>query len=629
MPLSGLPASPFFRRVTSLAKSPYHLVAWSAGPEMISGVRASSTRIESTSSTIGEVVAALDELVLGPRHVVAQVVEAELVVRAVRDVARVLLAALGRRHVGEDAADAQAEELVDPAHHLGVALGQVVVDRDQVHALAGQRVQIRGQGADEGLALTGLHLGDVAEVQRGAAHHLHVVVALAEDALGGLADGGERLGQQVVEALAVGVPLLVLVGERPQLGVGEVDEVLFDGVDLVRDAVQLAQDLAFACTHDLVEDGHGGWSPCRSGLARSCWIGVGTAGGPHRNGHRKRGPRRAGRSAVTAARTTAQPCARCNALGRRGRCRRTHAPQKCSRRRSRARAESADGTRHSHHRPPAPAHRRPAGHRRGVRGLPGPGHPALDHDPLARTAREHAARFTDQLVPDGWRGRLRCTPSPSSCPTAGRWSGHARHHHARRSGTWRGRLLGDQGAPRPRLHHRGRPRRRPLGLHRAGRRPRWSGAPRSATRPPARSPSAPASRWRAPCAPRSSTRAYGGTAWVGSLLPSDLGLPGDQRRTSADAGTPSGPVTGRGSPRGSRQAGSPPQLSVPPSTVRRMTTVPRSRRRTLRRRGPPHRPARPGLPGRARTAGRACAACCATSAPSSSTRSRCWPARTS
>lgn len=220
----------------------------------------------------GEVVAALDELVLGPRHVVAQVVEAELVVRAVRDVARVLLATLGRRHVGEDAADFQAQELVDPAHHLGVALGQVVVDRDQVNALAGQRVEISGQGADEGLALTGLHLGDIAEVEGRAAHDLHVVVALAEGALGGLAHGGERLGQQVVQRLTIDVPLLVLISEGPQLGVGEVDEVLFDGVDLVRDAVQLAQDLAFACTHDLREDGHGGKSPCRSGLGRSVSI---------------------------------------------------------------------------------------------------------------------------------------------------------------------------------------------------------------------------------------------------------------------------------------------------------------------------------------------------------------------
>lgn len=83
-----------------------------------------------------EVVTALDELVLRPGHVVAEVVETELVVRSVRDVAAVLLAALGRSHVGDDAADAQSEELVDPAHHLRVTLGQIVVDRDQVHALA-------------------------------------------------------------------------------------------------------------------------------------------------------------------------------------------------------------------------------------------------------------------------------------------------------------------------------------------------------------------------------------------------------------------------------------------------------------------------------------------------------------
>ena len=120
-------------------------------------------------------------------------------------------------------ADGQPEEAVHPAHPLGVALGEVVVDRDDVDALAGERVEVGRQRRDEGLALTGLHLGDVAEVQRGAAHDLDVVVALAERAAGGLADGGERLGQQVVEGLAVGEPLPVLVGQRAQLGVGQLD----------------------------------------------------------------------------------------------------------------------------------------------------------------------------------------------------------------------------------------------------------------------------------------------------------------------------------------------------------------------------------------------------------------------
>ena len=45
---------PFCRRPTRAANSPYQRAECSAGPEMISGVRASSIRIESTSSTIAK-----------------------------------------------------------------------------------------------------------------------------------------------------------------------------------------------------------------------------------------------------------------------------------------------------------------------------------------------------------------------------------------------------------------------------------------------------------------------------------------------------------------------------------------------------------------------------------------------
>ena len=114
----------------------YQFDAPSAGPEMISGVRASSMRIESTSSTTREVVAALHHLLDRVRHVVAQVVEAELVVGAVGDVGGVGGAALVGGHLRQDDADLEAEEAVHAAHPLAVALGQVVVDGDDVHALA-------------------------------------------------------------------------------------------------------------------------------------------------------------------------------------------------------------------------------------------------------------------------------------------------------------------------------------------------------------------------------------------------------------------------------------------------------------------------------------------------------------
>ena len=182
----------------------------------MSGVRASSIRIESTSSTIAKLCPRCEswrELVL---HVVAQVVEAELVVGAVGDVAGVGLLALLVVEPVHDGADAEAQEAVDPAHPLGVAGGEVVVDGDDVDAQARQGVEVDRQGRHQGLALAGAHLGDAALVQHHAADELHVEVALAEHALGRLAHGGEGGHEDVVEGLAGGEFGLQHVGAGAQ-----------------------------------------------------------------------------------------------------------------------------------------------------------------------------------------------------------------------------------------------------------------------------------------------------------------------------------------------------------------------------------------------------------------------------
>ena len=117
---------------------------------------------------------ALDELVRRGRDVVAKVVEAELGVGAVGDVSGVGLFALVEVQALLDEADGEAEKGVDLAHPACVAAGQVVVDGHDVDALAGQGVQVDGHGGRERLALAGLHLRDLALVQRYAAHDLHV-----------------------------------------------------------------------------------------------------------------------------------------------------------------------------------------------------------------------------------------------------------------------------------------------------------------------------------------------------------------------------------------------------------------------------------------------------------------------
>ena len=184
---------------------------------MISGVRASSIRMLSTSSTIAKRWPRWKVALEAGRHVVAQVVEAELGVGPEGDVGLIggvpAVAVVGQVGVLEHA-DGHPERVVERAHPLGVATGEVVVDGDEVDALARERVEEDGQGRGQGLALAGLHLGDRAGVQHHPADQLHVVMALAERPLARLAAERERLRQQVVERLAATGALAQRVGAR-------------------------------------------------------------------------------------------------------------------------------------------------------------------------------------------------------------------------------------------------------------------------------------------------------------------------------------------------------------------------------------------------------------------------------
>ena len=120
-----------------------------------------------------------------------------------------------------DVGDAHAERLEDGPVPLGVALREVVVDGDEVRALAGEAVEVEREARDERLALAGLHLGDVALVEDDPAHQLDVEHALVRRALARFADGRERVEDEVVEALAVLEPLPEHRRQALEVGGGE------------------------------------------------------------------------------------------------------------------------------------------------------------------------------------------------------------------------------------------------------------------------------------------------------------------------------------------------------------------------------------------------------------------------
>ena len=184
----------------------------------------------------------LHHLALGEHHVVAQIVKAELVVRAERHVGGIRRLALGEVHVMCDEADRQPEVAVEFAHPLAVAACKVVVDRDHVDALARERVEVDRRRRDERLALAGTHLGDAPLVEADAADQLYVKMPHAEHAARGLTHDGERLGEDLLHRLPLREPLTEFLRIARQFVIGEVHHRRLERVDLLHDAA-VARDL--------------------------------------------------------------------------------------------------------------------------------------------------------------------------------------------------------------------------------------------------------------------------------------------------------------------------------------------------------------------------------------------------
>ena len=141
-----------------------------------------------------------------------------------------------------DDARAQAQEGVEFAHPGRVARGQVVVDRDHVHALAGQRIEHNSQGGDQGFAFAGLHLGDLALVQDHAADELHVVMAHAQHTARCLAHQGENFGQKAVQAFAAFLHFFFIPGDAGgEVRVVQLLHFGFQGIDTLHLGAEAAQ----------------------------------------------------------------------------------------------------------------------------------------------------------------------------------------------------------------------------------------------------------------------------------------------------------------------------------------------------------------------------------------------------
>ena len=175
----------------------------------------------------GEAVTALDHILLVKGHVVTQIVKAHLIVCAVGNIAGIGFLPLCGIQPVYDQADGKAQEAVHLAHPLAVTPGKIVIHRDDVHALSGQRVEIRRQNGNERFAFTGLHFGNAPLMQDDAAYHLNIERLHPQHAPGCLPRGGEGFRQKILKRLSVLQPLPEQVRFAAQLFIRQRSVFLF------------------------------------------------------------------------------------------------------------------------------------------------------------------------------------------------------------------------------------------------------------------------------------------------------------------------------------------------------------------------------------------------------------------
>ena len=189
-------------------------------------------------------------------HVVAQIVEAELVVGTINHIAFVTGDFVFGTHAGINERGCHTQKREYFAHPFAVTFGKIVVHGNDMHAFASQRVQIGRKGRDERFAFARLHLCNVALMQKDSAHQLGIESPQAKRTFRRLAAIGESLGQQIIKCFALGQTFFELRRFGLQLCVAQRFEFGFEGIDLRDDrsgrldlaVVRRSEDLFGKCS---------------------------------------------------------------------------------------------------------------------------------------------------------------------------------------------------------------------------------------------------------------------------------------------------------------------------------------------------------------------------------------------
>ena len=112
---------------------------------------------------------------------------------------------------------AQLKELIYLTHPLGVTLCEVIVNRYDVNALAGNGIEVNRHRSNECLTFTRLHLGDTTLMEDDSADNLNSVRLHAENSPGSLSDSSKCFREKRIQRFAFLISLSELVSLAGQI----------------------------------------------------------------------------------------------------------------------------------------------------------------------------------------------------------------------------------------------------------------------------------------------------------------------------------------------------------------------------------------------------------------------------
>ena len=162
-----------------------------------------------------------NQLFLVNNHVITQIIKSQFVVGNISDITLVSFLSLLGGHAVQYHADLQSQELMYLTHPLRITLRQIVIDGNDMDALAFQSIQISRKGRHQRLTFTGTHLCDTSLMQDDTTDQLYSVVLHVQNTLCSLSYGCISLRKQIVQSLSLGQTLLVLLGLTTQFLIGK------------------------------------------------------------------------------------------------------------------------------------------------------------------------------------------------------------------------------------------------------------------------------------------------------------------------------------------------------------------------------------------------------------------------